>query len=84
MDLYVSTCRRHVLDPWAGRVPRAKGLCARTTDPLLWSQGTTPTEAQVPQSLCSATGEATAMGSPHTTAGERTWLASTREQPARL
>ena len=73
-----------MLDPWAGRVPRAKGLCATTTDPLLWSRGTTATEAQVPQSLCSVTREATAMGSPHTAAGERTRLASTREQPARL
>ena len=33
-------CRRHMLDPWSGKIPHAAGQlspCATTTEPVLWS-----------------------------------------------
>ena len=81
-----ATCqyRRHVFDPWTGRIPHAKSLCATTIEPLFWSPETTTTEARVLWSLCSAMREATAMRSPITATGEWILPASTREKPAHL
>ena len=71
------TCqsRRHRFGSWSGKIPHAvKQLSQGTTtaQPVLWSLGTATTEAHMPQGLCSATREATAMNS---------MLTATREKP---
>ena len=40
-------CRRHGFDPWSGMIPQAVeqlSPCATTTEPVLWSLGTTVTD----------------------------------------
>ena len=60
-------------NPWSRKTPHATeqlSPCTTTTEPALYSVGTTTTEAHTPQSPCSATREATAMGSPCTATTE--------------
>ena len=45
-------CRRHVLDPWSGKIPHAAGQlspCATTTKPVLWSPGAAAAELMCPR-----------------------------------
>ena len=55
-------------------------LCPRAQEPQLLSPHSTSTEDRVPQSPCSTAREATAIGSPRTTAGELPPLVATREK----
>ena len=51
-------CRRHGFNSWSGKIPHAPeqlGSCATTTEPVLWSLGTTATEACAPQREATAT-----------------------------
>ena len=64
MDFPVVTkdqCRGYRLDAWSRKMPWGNDACS----PQLLSQLVTTAEAHVPESLCSATGEATEIRSPH-------------------
>ena len=58
--------RSHVPQSNKARVPQLLSLCPRAGELPLPSPHATATEAFMPRSLCSATGEATATRSPHT------------------
>ena len=68
--------RRHKFEPWSRKIPHAMeqlSPCARTTEAVLWSLGATATETVcatmevcVLRSLCTTTGETTAMRSART------------------
>ena len=62
-------CRRQGFNPRSGKIPLAVEQLSpgvTTIEPALQSPGATTTEAPMPESLCSASGEATAMRSPRT------------------
>ena len=45
-------CRRHVIDPWTGKIPHATeqlSPCTATAEPVLWSLGATAAEALEPK-----------------------------------
>ena len=73
------------LIPCSGKIPHTLeplSLCATTIEPVLQRQRAATTEALVPWSPCSATREATAVRSLHTTTREQPLLTATREKPA--
>ena len=44
----ICQCRGHMFDPWSRKIPHAVeqlSPCATTTEPVLWSQQATTTEA---------------------------------------
>ena len=57
--------RSHVPQSTKARAPKLPSLCSRAGGLQLLSPHATMTDAFMPQSLCSATGEATATRSPH-------------------
>ena len=78
---FACRCGRHELDPWSERISRAAERLSPSTpatEPVPWAQEpqllkprAANTEARVPQSPCSSTGEATTVSSPQTATGEK-------------
>ena len=64
---FACQCRRHGFNSWCGKIPHALeqlGSCATTTEPVLWSLGTTATEVRGPQREATATRSARLERSP--------------------
>ena len=77
-------CRRQGFDLWFGKIPHAAeqlNPCATTAEPVLHGPGAPNPEARMPQSLCSATRQATTVRDPGTTATEQPPLTAAREEP---